>query len=130
MVEGQQIIFEGEGVKVTVPTQAPPVAVLGQPPFELRRVVIILNVVEAGDPGKTVTQFNPPIELRVQYTQGDLDFAASKERDLALAFWDGGAWVRFTAQKHKFRLESDATLGDVGVVEISSWIDPPIGWGA
>ncbi len=145
MAKGHKADFPDEGVRVTVPAQKDkktlravklPLGTLGSMPgapgrFQPERLVINFALEEEGKPGTYLTEFDPPIELRVRYTKADHDRASRAGHTLKLAFWDGGKWVPFTPQKHQFRLEPDANpnKGGHGVAVISRWDDPPIGWG-
>jgi len=135
--------FTEEGVIVHVPSLARSVLVqkLDLPPLESMpavpggfqpfRVVINLKVVDAARPDSEVTEFEVPIEVRVRYTAADLKKAAEIGKPLSLGFWDGSQWIRFTTEKHQFRLESGPTpeAGGWGIVNISRWADPTKAWG-
>jgi hypothetical protein len=100
--------------------------------FQPARLVINFGVVEEDHDDIFVTEFDPPIELRVRYTQGDLQRAQQDGQSLTLAFWNGSEWVPFTQQKHQFRLEpsGQGQSGGLGVATIRNWGDPPVGWGS
>ena len=135
--------FRKEGAIVKIPARAQPVqvvrlalptiesmpAVLGG--FHPFRLVINLKVVDAAQPDSEVSVFDPPIEVRIRYTASDLKSAAAVGRPLCLGFWDGKQWIRFTPEKHQFRLEYGASpeAGGWGVVSISHWGDPTKAWG-
>ncbi len=135
--------FKSEGVIVNFPGQARavqvqrhalpavesmPVVPGGFRPF---RLVINLKLVDAAQPDREVSEFDPPIEIRVRYTASDLARAAAAGSSLCLGFWDGKQWIRFTAEKHQFHLESGPSpqAGGWGVVSISQWGDPINAWG-
>ncbi len=135
--------FKTEGVIVKIPGQAKalkvqrlnlpametlPVVPGGFHPF---RLVISLKLVDAMQPDTEVSVFDPPIEIRVRYTASDLKKAAEAGGALCLGFWDGTQWNRFTAEKHQYHLESEASPQGVGwgVVSISQWGDPIKAWG-
>ena len=63
--------------------------------------------------------------------KADKEAADRANKPLALGFWDGSRWVRFTAAKHNFSLQADAdpNKGGVGKVSISKWGDPAAGCG-
>ncbi len=143
MVQSKRVDFSAEGVSVKVPTQRRKAKVVKLPMgsleemrpvpggFQPRRLVINVAVVDEDEPETYLTEFDPPIELRVRYTKADLDRATDAGRPLALAFWNGSEWVRFTEEKHQFRLEPAAQeqAGGHGVALISNWGDPPVAWG-
>jgi len=135
--------FRKEGVIVKIPARAKPVQMVrlalptieslpavpgGFRPF---RLVINLKVVDAAQPDSELSVFDPPIEVRVRHTAADLARAKAAGRPLCLGFWDGTQWIRFTPEKHQFRLESGTSpeAGGLGVVSLSQWGDPPIAWG-
>lgn len=137
--------FGPEGVVVTVQTQksGKAVKIVKFPPkrasevpattgvFAPGRLVINVGAVETDNPDQVVATFDPPMELRVRYTWQDLDRAAAAGTDLKLGFYneDLGRWVVFTAEKHRFRLDSDpGGNSGVGIVEISHWGDPQVAW--
>jgi hypothetical protein len=99
--------------------------------FHPFRVVINLKIVDAAQPDREVSVFDPPIEVRVRYTAADLASAEAAGGLLCLGFWDGTQWIRFTPEKHQFHLESGASsgAGGWGVVSISHWGDPTHAWG-
>lgn len=135
--------FRKESVIVKIPGQTSPVQVqrLALPPIESMpavpggfhpfRLVINLKLVHAAQPDSEVSVFDPPIEVRVRYTATDLASAEAAGGLLCLGFWDGTQWIRFTPEKHQFRLESGASpeAGGWGVVSISHWGDPTKAWG-
>ena len=135
--------FTQEGVAVHVPSLTRSVLIQkldlptleAMPPspggFQPFRAVINLKVVDAVHPESEVTEFEAPIEVRVRYTAADLKKAAEIGKPLSLGFWDGAEWIRFTAEKHQFRLESAPTpqAGGWGIINISRWADPTHAWG-
>lgn len=144
MASSSPVSFGAEGVTVTFPAQKrkrgrvvklPVGSLTDMTPvpggFQPRRLVINVAVEDEDAPGTHLTEFDPPLELRVRYTKADQDRAQSAGRPLALAFWDGSQWVRFTSEKHQFQLQPDANpqSGGVGSVKISRWGDPPVAWG-
>jgi hypothetical protein len=131
-----------KGVSILVPAQENGVTVIGverdmprsipdRPNFHPSRLVINFELEEAGKPGAVLMEFRPPLQLRVLYTQDDLDRAMKAERPLKLAFWDGEHWVLFTREKHDFELQPfpETGTGGVGFARISHWGDPAVGWG-
>lgn len=135
--------FDQEGVTVTLPDQArrrkaislpvDPVAKMPANPggFQPHRVVINVAVVDEDKPDEYLQEMDPPFELRVRYTRGDLEKAQKSGGELKLAFWDGSQWVVFTQEKHRFELQpaDQGEGGGFGVAYISHWGDPNIGWG-
>lgn len=135
--------FSAEGVSVKVPQQAQKIRAKKLPQFSLDqmkgvpggfnpwRVVINFALYEEGKPDVFLTEFSQPFELRVRYTNQDEKRASKEGKQLSLAFWDGGQWIRFTKEKHQFSLQPDFTpnTGGYGVVKISRWGDPHVAWG-
>jgi hypothetical protein len=127
--------FAAEGVLVTIPNQAVARALLISDPqawpadaedtpgvFELTRPVINFHVTE-NDGSTIVHHFNPPLVLRVEITEAELEQVAAGH-DLKLGFWDGSRWVLFTKEKHHFQIHSQFALA-----LIRHWGDPGVGWG-
>lgn len=143
MQQARRQEFAEEGVTVNVPAQSKriravklPLLPLSEMPavpggFQPRRPVMNIALVDEDDPETFLTRFDEPFELRVRYTKADHDRAEAAGRPLALAFWNGSEWVRFTAAKHQFRLEPDENpaRGGFGVAQIAHWGDPVVSWG-
>ena len=145
MVESKKVKFDAEGVSVKVPVQKkrikikakklPLGALENMKPvkggFQPKRLVLNLGLVDEDDPSTILTEFDPPIELRVRYTKADLDHAGREGKPLSLAYWYGNQWITFTEEKHQFELLPNANpeTGGFGVALISNWGDPPIAWG-
>jgi len=136
--------FGAEGVVVVVPGRAGEVKVVKLPLGELKRKnrdeftperpVIDIKFVDAN--GNTLTAI--VAELYVLYKREDVDNAGGKE-NLALGFWNGRQWIRFT-EKHEFELrdmrawspeflEPPDDAQGFAFVRISSWGDRAIAWG-
>lgn len=142
MIQGKKFEFDAGDVRVTVPTQRKKAKVekltkdtsLEQRElagFKPIRVVFNFQVVDEDNPQTILTEFDPKFELRVRYTPADSRAAQAVNKPLALAYWDGSTWVKFTREKHEFRLEPDAQgSGGFGVAMIGSWGDPNIVWGS
>lgn len=144
MAKPDVVQFTEVGVTVTVPAQRVtvkvvklPIGTLADRPgvpggFQPGRQVINFELVDEKAPDTFLTEFDPPFQLRVQYTKPDLDRAADTGRPLALAFWDGSQWVVFTREKHQFELHPNTVpeTGGYATVEISKWGDPPVAWGS
>ena len=139
----KKVEFDTEGVTITIPDQKRKINVrklgLGQldsmPSFQggfrPARLVVNFELYDEDQPDAYLVEFEQPFELIVRYTKADLQRAAREGTSLALGFWDGSAWVRFTPEKHGFRLQPDADpeKGGFGVVSIARWGDPPVSWG-
>lgn len=135
--------FSAEGVTITIPAQTMKIGIrklaLGslqsmQPAtggFQPARLVLNFELYDEANPGAALAQLEQPFELKIRYTKADLDAARSAGKPLSLAFWDGRTWVRFTGEKHQFRVEPDPApgTGGTGYVTIKKWGDPPIAWG-
>jgi hypothetical protein len=71
------------------------------------------------------------VVLEVGYTQGDLNRAGGDTGKLGLVYWNGSAWVKFTASEHGFTVVSDGQKyhGFVGYMHVDKNvpIDPPTG---
>jgi hypothetical protein len=143
MVQGKKFDFDEERVTITVPDQKVKKAKAVKLPlgkldemrgreggFKPGRLVINFALVDEDNPETILTEFDPPFELRVRYTRGDLERAKKAGKSLELGFWNGDEWVVFTQEKHQFELQPDAqeNAGGYGVVLISHWGDPNIGW--
>lgn len=99
--------------------------------FSPGRIVINVGAVDEDAQDQVITSFDPPMELRVNYTRADKARADAAGTNLTLGFYseDLGRWVVFTQQKHNFRLEADPSgQKGVGIVEISHWGDPNVAW--
>ena len=139
----KKVEFAVEGVTITIPDQKRKIGVrklgLGhmesmpsvQGGFRPARLVLNFELYDEDHPDSYLVEFDQPFELKVHYTKADLQHAERDGAPLALGFWDSSAWVRFTPEKHGFRLQPDANpeKGGFGVVSISKWGDPPVGWG-
>lgn len=99
--------------------------------FQPARLVVNFELYDEDQPDKYLVELDAPIELRVRYTKADLKRAEQEGATLALGYWDGSGWVRFTLEKHSYHLEPDVDpeKGGFGVVTIKKWGDPPVGWG-
>ena len=139
----KKVEFDTEGATVTIPDQKRKIGVrklglgkLEKMPsikggFQPARLVLNFELFDEDQPDTYLVEFEQPFELKVRYTRADLERAEHEGAALALGFWDGKSWVRFTAEKHGFHLLPDANpaKGGFGVVSISQWGDPPVGWG-
>jgi hypothetical protein len=99
--------------------------------FKPIRVVANIVLEEDGKPGEYLTDLEQMVEIKIRYTKADKAAADALNKPLALGFWDGTRWVRFTPEKHGFTLLPDVDLnkGGVGKISISKWGDPPSSWG-
>ena len=146
--EPTDVEFPDKHVHVSVPWQGYAIRVLRipYPPLsELPQIEVagqpwpyggLLNVVVAryDDSDALVTQFNPPLTLRMAYSQESLERAKEFKLDYPVfGFWDGCQWVLFTKEKHSLSYEpSPNPTSDVAgyaTVELSAWSDPFIGHG-
>jgi|WetSurMetagenome_2_1015567.scaffolds.fasta_scaffold1038335_1 hypothetical protein len=139
----KKVEFATEGVTVHIPDQKRKINVRklamgslasmkpSKGGFQPARLVANFELYDEDQPEGFLVEFDQPFELRVRYTKADLQHAERDGAPLALAFWDGTTWVRFTAEKHGFNLQPDADPknGGFGVVSISRWGDPPVSWG-
>ncbi len=143
MSQGKPFNFDQEGVTVVIPEQARRLKAVRLPlesldkmkakegGFQPGRLLMNFAVVDETQPEEVLTEFDPPFELRVRYTPGDLRRAERAGQPLQLAFWDGNEWVVLTPEKHQFELQPAASGqgGGFGVARISHWGDPHIAWG-
>jgi len=99
--------------------------------FAPHRLVINFEVsVDPDDPDNYVSEFSPPIHLRVPYTNADVKAAGGFE-NLQLGFWDevNEYWVSFNKhEKFEFSIKGDESGGFVTVI-IPSWGDRRVGYG-
>ncbi len=140
--------FPDKHVHITVPWQGYAVNILRvpYPPLsELPQIKVadrpwprrgLLNVVVArqDEPDTLVTQYNPPLALKMAYSTEDLEHAKEAGLDHPVfGFWDGCQWVLFTAEKHRLSYDpsADPTVEVAGyaTVELAAWNDPAIGNG-
>jgi hypothetical protein len=140
--------FADKHVQVTLPWQGyaarvlrlpyppldemPPIEVGGQP--WPRSVLLNVVVARQDNPDALVTQFNPPLVLKMAYSTEDLERAKEFKLDYPVfGFWDGCQWVLFTREKHNLSYEPspDPTLEIAGYasVELAAWNDPAIAKG-
>ena len=98
-------------------------------PFEPTRVVVNFKLLDSREEGKPVTEFKPPFELWVQYTDQEEEDAEKLGETLQLAYWNGDYWVRFKEDDHRFDFKDDSEGRKYGVAHVSEWTDPPIAWG-
>jgi hypothetical protein len=130
--------FRIERVIVNFPGQAKPVKVkrvpihlilprqMLQEGFQPFRLVINLKIVEAAHPDIIVTKFNPPIEIRMHYTEADLNAARDVGKDLSLGYWEGTTWTKCTVKQIPGR---SPAAGGWLVASISGWGDPTLSLG-
>jgi len=99
--------------------------------FVPQRLVINFGLVDEDDENNILTEFDPPIEVKIRYKQKDIETAEEGKGNLRLAYWNGEDWEYFTEEKHGFRLvpNSKPGKGGYGYVKISRWGDPPLAWG-
>jgi hypothetical protein len=98
--------------------------------FRPHRLVLNFEAVDPKDPNNYVSEFSPPMTLRVQYTNDDVTNAGGLN-ELKLGYWDEKNlyWVSFSENpKYNFEIDGDETGGFVEVT-VSSWGDRYIGYG-
>lgn len=130
--------FPTEGVTVTVPYQGRNVRVFKLPlyppeeintsseEFNIIRNVINLKLAVDAGADLQIFEFNPPIELRVNYTRYDFEAGSG---NLRLAFWDGKQWNLFEDDYYFLPdYPGQENLGGVAIAYISNWDDPHIAW--
>ena len=84
---------------------------------------------EPDSPQTYITDFTPPIELRVGYNIEDLFECATHGKTLKLAYWNGNDWVDISNDFFEYLILPPST-GQVAEVTIPAWIgDPPLAWG-
>jgi hypothetical protein len=126
-------------VQVILPLQnvelkAAPIPNEAENPAPYEDVTLVTNFVihEKGDSEKIVTDFDPPFELRVEYTAEQWRISLKNEGNP-----HGQPWLVYWSPKEKTWIEFENVKidpvdgikenGGFLVVEISSWGDPPIG---
>jgi hypothetical protein len=99
--------------------------------FKPIRVVANIALEDEANPGKYLTELGESVEIQVRYRPDDMKAARKDNKPLALGFWDGQRWIRFTREKHNFELRPDSAVEDsgFGVIVINRWGDPPTSWG-
>ena len=140
--ETKKFKFEAEEVEIKVPKELKAKAKkfpLGKKKdykskdseFVAKRLVINFGLVDEDNEDNVLTEFNPPIEVKIRYKQKDIESVDEAKSSLRLAYWNGKDWEYFTEKKHDFKLvpDSKADNGGYGYVEISQWGDPPLAWG-
>lgn len=76
-----------------------------------------------------IQEFNPPIAIRVSYTQDDIEEVDNNLEDLKLAYWDQEKWVIISDPSYEYQILPPSTA-QIAEVKIWSWTgDPPLGWG-
>ena len=136
-----------EKVRFTIEWQGYPVSVvrLPYPPleemqsdqdeFKPHRLLLNPAIVRTGKREHLVSQFNPPLGVRIAYTRADLKRAQQHGLEHPqIGFWDSCKWVLFTAEKHQLRWDPPGRAAAYGVagyavVHVSRWSDPAIGLG-
>ena len=139
----KKVEFDEEGVVITIPDQKKKIGVRKlakgslnemrpvKDGFKPARLVVNFELYDEDQPDKYLVEFDAPFEVKVRYTKADLKRAEEESAPLALGYWDGSGWVRFTLEKHGFHLVPDANpeKGGFGVLSIKKWGDPPVSWG-
>lgn len=93
-----------------------------QPDFELIRQIGDLCAKGPAGSAEFTFTFDPPLEVQVNYTADDEQAARTRGKPLALAYWDGQKWVRFTGL-------SFSQSGKFVTLELDELGDPDMGWG-
>ena len=100
--------------------------------FKPGRLILNFAGEDEDHPGTYLTTFDPPLELRVKFKKADQDRAAAAGSDLKMAFWSEqeNNWVLFTAAKHQFRVELNASgKGGTAIAFVTHWGDPQVAIG-
>jgi hypothetical protein len=136
------VVYDFPGITVLVPKQSDIVAVdkgsftpnkiqKVTKPFTMIRQIANIVFYKKADVEKTqpVTEFEPPIEIRVGYNIYDVIKSHGDHKKLKLAYWDGSQWVIISNAEHDYRILPPST-GQVAEAKIRSWAgDPPVAWG-
>ena len=143
-LDKKEFHFLGMGLSVFIPDQhgviLPVVLsddILGEIPGSTEEFTVIryignltifrINTDEMAILTEPLRQFDPPIELRIRFTQIDLD--ETYGADLELAYWNMEEWVIISDEKHQFTIKEYDTHF-VASVKIWNWTgDPTIAWG-
>jgi hypothetical protein len=102
--------------------------------FTLIRIIanigfFFMEHVEAKYFEEPVREFDPPIELRVNYNIGDINQIECDIHQLKLAYWDMERWVTISDTSHEY-LILPYTTAQVAEAKIWAWADDPtVGWG-
>jgi len=84
---------------------------------------------ENGNFDDPVQQFDPPIELRINYRMADMGHTNGDFNRLKLAYWDLEKWVVISDESHEYHIFPPST-GQIAEAKIGSWADDPtIAWG-
>lgn len=76
-----------------------------------------------------VTTFDPPIEIRVNYTLNIIKKSKKRKKPLQLAYWDGSDWVIISDEAHQYVIYP-SKFRHIAEAKIWSWVgDPPVAWG-
>ncbi len=76
-----------------------------------------------------VLEFDPPVELRVNYNIDDLCQTDCDIHQLKLAYWDMEQWVIISDPSHEYQI-LPYTTAQVAEAKIWAWADDPtVGWG-
>ena len=140
--------YSDQGIKVTLGWQGFQARILRipyPPPDEMPKIkvadqpwprVVRLNVAVARQdtPDILVTHFDPKLVVEMTYSAEDLRIAQEYKLDYPVfGFWDGCAWVLFTAEKHGLTYHPAASptneVAGYAQVSLSEWSDPAIGHG-
>ena len=76
-----------------------------------------------------VQEFDPPIEIRVNYHIEDLHQVDCDIYQLKLAYWDMEKWVIISDRSHEYQILPHSTA-QIAEAKIWAWADDPaIAWG-
>ena len=71
-----------------------------------------------------IQEFDPPIEIRVGYTEEDVTKAEGDIHNLKLAYWDMEKWVIISDPAHEYQILPPSTA-QIAEAKIWSWVGDP-----
>lgn len=84
---------------------------------------------EAKNYEEPLQEFDPPIELRINYSLNDVFQTHCDIQRLKLAYWDLENWVIISDPGHEYQILPPSTA-QVAEAKIWSWLgDPALAWG-
>jgi hypothetical protein len=123
----------GENEIVAIDKGSIPEVIPNQPPIftRIRYIANIALYYKADvDHLHPITDFDPPIEIRVGYTIHDVMHSGCNIENLKLAYWDGSQWVVMNHDPMYEFLILRPDTAQVAEARIRHWAgDPPIAWG-
>lgn len=102
--------------------------------FKLIRIIANLALfrsdhLEEENYEEPLQEFDPPIEIRINYSKEDVRKANGDISQLKLAYWDLEKWVIISDRSHEYQVLPSSTA-PIAEAKIRSWADDPIlGWG-